>query len=528
MDGPSKPATETELKLIFPPGAERVLAGHPAFRSRGAAPKRRRIVTTYFDTSGEALKARGFSLRVRRVDSTRVQTLKSEGDGALAVQRGEWEWRIKGDRPDLSLLQQTPVVDRLPRLTAGELQPVVVTDVVRTTRRIRLDGQTVVEAAFDRGAILADDAKAPICELELELREGEAGPLYTLAFELHRTTPLTLGVESKAARGYRLRTGAAPQPKVAVAPALDPDVDGAAAFRQIVIEELGCLIANQPAARAGDAEGVHQMRVGIRRLRSTLTFFAPYLEKKTARGFQTELRRVARICGEARDWDVFCLEVLPRALDRAENIGWIDLLRPAAQGRREKAHDELVRCLDEPGFTALALDLAARAEGASTGERRIDDERLRRPLARLAPKLLDRLQRKVERRAARLEKLSQKRLHALRKSLKVLSFGIECLARLYSRKAVRLYAKRCKSLQRSLGALNDAATAVGLAEQLSENGREDLAAAASALSENLAKARRRAMKNVRKKWRALDDERPFWRQGRRSEARGGVNASSQH
>src|SRR5579883_2086649 len=153
MDGRAKP-TETELKLNFPPEAETALARHPALRSASVGPpEKRRIVTTYFDTESEALKARGLSLRVRRADSERIQTVKSEGDGGLAASRGEWEWAIDGERPDLSLLETTPLAERLPRLVADDLQPIVVTDVVRTQRTLRLENDTIVQAAFDRGSI---------------------------------------------------------------------------------------------------------------------------------------------------------------------------------------------------------------------------------------------------------------------------------------------------------------------------------------------------------------------------------------
>jgi len=383
--------------------------------------------------------------------------------------------------------------------------------VVRTQRRLRLENNAIVEAAFDRGSIIAGDARAPICELELELREGEAGPLYRLALQLHQATPLTLGVESKAARGYRLRSGAAPHAKTARPPKLDPKIGAAAAFRDIVVSELGDLIANQPAAHAGDAEGVHQMRVGIRRLRSALMLFAPYLEPKAAKRFQAELQRTGRRFGEARDWDVFCLEALPAALDRAENIGWIDLLRPPAQMRRDAAHAEFVRALDDPAFTALVLGLAAWAEDGCAHDRLAGDKALRRPLARIAPKLLDRLYRKVERRGGDVEKLGDQELHALRKSLKKLRYGVEYLASLYPQKAVKAYVKRCKALQKSLGAINDAATAIRLAEGLSEGGRADLAGAVGALARSVDRPKRKAMKSLSKKWRAFDDEPRFWR-----------------
>src|SRR5687767_9632189 len=82
--------------------------------------------------------------------------------------------------------------------------------------------------------------------------------------------PLTNGPASKADRGYRLRTGQAPAARKAPDLDLNRDIGVPGAFQEIVAAGLGHLLANQPAAAAGDPEGVHQMRVAIRRLRTAL------------------------------------------------------------------------------------------------------------------------------------------------------------------------------------------------------------------------------------------------------------------
>jgi triphosphatase len=505
MAGTTNRSTETELKLGFAPVAERALAEHAVFRPPGSSPpEKRHIVTTYFDTPNDALKGRGLSLRIRRVGGERIQTVKSESPDRLAATRGEWEWPLKREWPDLSLVAQTPVADRLPPSFAEQLRPIIVTDVVRTVRTVHLENDTVIEAAFDRGSIIVGDAKEPIRELELELRKGEAGPLYRLALDLHATAPLTVGIESKPVRGYHLKSGVAPQAKRAVAPDFDPAVSAAAAFRRIVVSELNCLIANEPAAKARDAEGIHQMRVGIRRLRSALILFAPYLEPQVADAYHTELKRTGQIFGEARDWDVFCLEALPHALDRTENAGWVELLWAAASARRDRAHTDFIRALDAPAFNGLVLGMAAWAEDGGIG-----DAALRRPLSRLAPELLDRLQDKVDRRGRNIEDRSDKELHALRKGLKKLRYGVEYMAPLYPGKALNAFLKRCRAVQKTLGVINDAATATRRAHQLTE-GRTDLAAAAGAVAQSSQRPWRKAAKTLGKEWAAFHGEGRFW------------------
>ena len=70
-------------------------------------------------------------------------------------------------------------------------------------------------------------------------------------------------------------------------------------MRGIVVDALSHLLMNGAAALAGDAEGIHQTRVSIRRLRSALVVFEPLLEPHAASFFQDELKRVGRVIGEA-------------------------------------------------------------------------------------------------------------------------------------------------------------------------------------------------------------------------------------
>lgn len=53
------------------------------------------------------------------------------------------------------------------------------------------------------------------------------------------------------------------------------------------------------------------MRVALRRARAALKLFEPLLDASTVESFDAQLRRFGHLFGTARDWDVFCLEVLP-------------------------------------------------------------------------------------------------------------------------------------------------------------------------------------------------------------------------
>ena len=420
-----------------------------------------------------------------------MQTLKLRASQG-PFGRNEWEWPVRRDTPELDRLAGTPVAPMLGSLPA--LKPVFVTDVQRTVRTVRQDEATI-EVALDLGCIHSGKAEEDIRELELELKEGDAAAMYRLAAALHASVPMTVGAESKADRGWRLRTG---RPREAVKHAdidLPDDVTAAEAFRRIMDGALAHLMANYPAAAGGDVEGVHQIRVAIRRLRAALTLFRPLLEPHAETRFSEALRSLGRIFGEARDWDVFCGETLVSAQEYGVAASWLNLLREPAETLRAAAHARVSAEMQAPGMTATVLGLAEW--GAPAGEA------MDRPLRDLAPDLLKRLEHKVARRGQHIARRGDSELHALRKATKKLRYSIEFLAPLFRHKQVKAYLRRCKRPLKQLGALNDAVVAVALAEQLGGERQPELAPAVAALAGWATAQQAAARHYLPKDWQAL-------------------------
>lgn len=503
---------ETELKLaLSPSAAESVLSLPVLARRRAGEPKSERLVTTYYETLEKDLARRGVSLRIRRANGKRIQTVKSVGDSGVADSRGEWEWPVGSATPDLGLLKEAPIADLFADVSEDRLEPAVVTDVVRTTQKLQVDGD-VIEAALDLGSIIAGEKRQDIRELELELREGTPGSLYRLALALNSAIPFDIEVESKAARGFRLKQRLPPQTSKPSPARLDPDDPANEALCAIVEEALGHLLANQPAALAGDPEGVHQARIAIRRVRSALRLFSPHLESHARRLFEDELRRAGRTIGEARDWDVFCDEILPRVSETPQARKFTDMMRPPAEARRAAAHESCVRQLQDPSFRALVLGLAAWTEEGRRDSSELGDRALKRDIADIAKKLLDRLEAKATKRGRAVRPgASPAELHPLRKSLKKLRYGVEFLESIYPHKKAKRFLRRLKRLQSALGEINDAAMATRLAESLATDRRLGLAPSAAAVSLSRGRAAHGAMKALAKKWQAYCDESRFWR-----------------
>lgn len=494
---------ETEIKLRIGPDGVDALARHALFRDHPADD--RHEVTTYFDTPDLALARQGYSLRIRTDGTQRIQTLKSAGDGHdVALQRGEWEHPVADETPDLAMLADTPAAVALQAAGANGLHPVVVTDVHRCSRKLQLSNGAVVEASLDRGTIQADGQSDPVSELELELKQGEPGALYRLAIELAGSARLILEPLSKAERGRRLRDGIAPSPRTGMAIAFDPGAGTAVALRSIVSSVLSHFIGNMPAAREGDVEGVHQLRVATRRLRAALMLFKPHLRGEAAAAFNDELRRIGHICGAARDLDVLLYETLPAARKHVGEPGWLSLIEEVAEPRRKGAQADLRRELDGPDCTRLMLGLAGWIEDGAADPALLGDDVFRRPITGID--LLSRMERKVAKRGRGIGHASRADLHELRKAIKRLRYGIEFLAPLYGHKRVKAHLDACKDLQELLGRVNDAAVTPALARRLGEQ-RADLAPAIGALASWVEQRGNRALRKVPKVWRKLSGAR---------------------
>jgi inorganic triphosphatase YgiF len=476
---------ELEVKFHLSDAAQAALAKHPVLPGDYRTVHE---ITTYFDTPRRDLMRAGATLRVRRQGDRRVQTIKLR-NGAGAFGRGEWEWPVKSDAPDPRRLVETPLAS----MVEAVFEPVFVTDVQRDVRVVQHDNATI-EVAIDRGQVRAGDAAEEIRELELELKQGDAQSMYRLAAALHASAPMSLGAESKADRGWRLRTGHPRQAVKHVDVALPADVTMANAFRDIMDGVLAHFMANGPAAASGDIEGVHQMRTAIRRARAALLLFQSHIEPHAAAEFTSALRSLGRIFGEARDWDVFCTDMLDAAEQHGIAPSLLDLLRQPAEAERVAAHARVTAELDAPLLTATVLGLAQWELASDT------------PLVDLAPDLLARLDHKVRHRGHHIARLDDEELHKLRKSLKKLRYSVEFLAPLLPENDVKAYLHRCKTLLKQLGALNDGVVAVALAEQLGGERKPELAPAVAALAEWSVSHRSALRQRIEEDWGKLQDK----------------------
>jgi triphosphatase len=498
---------EIELKLRLPRGSRALVEASRWFA--GTPGREIHQVTTYFDTSDRALDRAGLTLRVRRIGTTRIQTVKSRpNDQGIATNRNEWEWRI-AQAPDISRLAKTPSLAAVARSLNGKLERLFVTDIRRTVRLLHLDEDTVVEAAIDEGTIKSDGKRESVSELELELKTGSVEQIYRVAADLQALVPLWISPESKAARGWYLRAGRTPTVRATLAPRVERSTRAAQGFQDIIARTLGHLIANISPTLHGVAEGLHEMRIALRATRAALKLFERHLAPSAMARYDVQLQRFGRIFGTARDWDVFCLQTLPPAMSKLGSKE-MRVLQAAADAQRKAALAVVGAVIRGQEFTALVLAIASWTEAGATQPSLLGDERMGKRLLTLAPSMLDRVNSIAKKRARHPRRMTAVELHRLRKSLKRLCCDVESLSGLYSRHAVKAYCGRCEQTLKLLGRINDATVTRQLTRSLLIDGRSELTTPAAALVRWSKRGDGAARQGLQGALRAFRAEPAFW------------------
>ena len=476
----------------------------------GPAGPARRLISTYYDTPELRLRHQGMTLRVREQEGRFLQTVKK--DGVDVLRRGEWEDQLAENRPDPNAAESG---EQLPEDVGGELRPLFATDVTRTTIELELAPLTRIEAAIDEGEIRAasSDQTAPVSEIELELKGGDAAALYDVAIRLLETAPLRIEPRSKSERGYEL--GKSTPPAVhAGRVILDPLMTVEAALQSIGRSCLAHLLANEPAALARQPEGIHQMRVALRRLRSALAAFKDLLPVEDRRSMSDELKWLLDTLGAARNLDVFATDLLPAAKLKLRHHPGMDDLSAALESSRQTAYDRVKEAILSERHASGMLRLSRWFEACAWRDRPGTEpvKGVAAPIGKLAPHVLDRRWRQLRRRSKGFGGQTPHERHKLRIAAKKLRYSVELLEALFDRQEIEGFVKRLKRLQDNLGYNNDVRVAHQIIHDLSEQTPGKPAAEAGArLLEFHEEAQAKGERKLHKRLRRLEKAEPFWR-----------------
>jgi inorganic triphosphatase YgiF len=450
----------------------------------------------YFDTANRALLNHGMALRLRDEGGRWVQCVKAGHSGAAGLHaRDEWEWQRPRPTLDLAKLRGTPLAALLAR--NRKLSPVFEVRMERIAWQVQLD-EGSVEVALDRGDVRSGRKRSPVCEVEIELLDGDASAVFAMAERVLDVVALRASSVTKAQRGY----GLAHTRRPAAAKALPVQIDAATpidvAARRIVGASLAQMQGNEALAAAprADDEFLHQFRVGLRRLRSALRVFHAEFPRSMHRRMRDDCRWLSRATSEARNWDVFIGQTLPAVLSAAPAPARKGLRSRAAQ-LREESHARVRQALDSPRYTRFVLDFARWMAGARSDSKE--------SLLQSAERAVRRQHRKALRNLRRVAALDPDARHQLRIRLKRLRYASEAVAPVFGRDRKDPYIDALARLQDDLGGAADARVGMRLARKL-----RIAAAVRRAVDSALAAAEAASLREVGAHAAALRDAPRFW------------------
>jgi inorganic triphosphatase YgiF len=414
------------------------------------------MIAHYFDTPGDSLGSQHMSLRLRKEGRRWFQTLKAQRS-SRGVDRFEHNVALRvppRKMPVLDIARHdgTEAGARLREVLGGATAEALVerytTEVTRLACQLPMSG-SAVEAALDTGILRSGERQVPICELELEHRSGDIAPLFALAQLWRRHGGLWLDSRSKAMRGATLAKGLVHgTPVKARAPALERDMDASHLLRTVMLSTLEQVLGNasELAAGSSDEEHVHQLRIGVRRLRTVLRELAP-LSEGFMSGWEPALSNAFAQLGAIRDDHAVAAAVRP-LLERAgaPKLGW----------RSANTADDPGAIVRADSFQDTLLDLLrwALSEPAWATPKHVPHEARRCLVERLS-----RLHRQVTRGGEAFEQLPEAEQHQVRKRLKRLRYLAELVCTMWAHKATQRYLRRLSLAQDALGHHNDVTVA---------------------------------------------------------------------
>jgi triphosphatase len=442
---------EPELKFRVAKGR---LGSVARIRLKGARPGERtdrELFSTYFDTPKRKLRRHGLTLRVRQVDGEFQQTVKTSAAGSFA--RGEWETSVNDVKPSFRDLDGTPLAALATRKLKHKLKPVFHTSVRRMARALYV-GPSEIELAVDRGDLVAGRETRPIGEFELELKKGRTADLFWTARQFERRTGAELDLCSKSERGYRLASGDKQIMVHAEAVELTAKMTAHEAFNVIAHSTLRHFSSNAEAVRELDGEAIHQMRVGLRRMRAAISVFGAILPASSTRKIKSELKWLTGELAPAREIDVFVNERIKPLRGASEPKRGILAIEKQFSARHRQAFLRARNALETPRYRKLLIDVLEWLEMRKPNA----NAKSETSIGKFAGEAMHRRIGKARKHGRHLADLSAVERHKLRIRIKKIRYALEFFRNLYPARAqggLDRLSNQLRKIQDALGALND-------------------------------------------------------------------------
>lgn len=241
-------------------------------------------------------------------------------------------------------------------------------------------------------------------------------------------------------------------------------------FATILRSNFATLVTWEPVARQGeDIEGVHQMRVVLRRMRSAFNIFRKAIPHSITGPISEEMRWAANTFGPARDRDVFIAETLQPMVDLIPLPEGEQAMAALAQRYRDEAYTQVRGLLSSDRYREFKGSFGRwiAERGWRDGEwGDVSPKGLESNIVPFATRALSGRMTQTLARGVRIAEMSETERHMLRIDCKKLRYATEFFNPLFDRRQMESFSLALKDLQGLLGIQNDVAVLPTLLEEL--------------------------------------------------------------
>ena len=265
-------------------------------------------------------------------------------------------------------------------------------------------------------------------------------------------------------------------------------------------------------------EGVHQLRVAIRRTRAAFSVVQRHVIDAPNLRIANDLRSLQGQLGGAREWDVLINETLDRAPKRLLNKTLSAHLQDILEAKRAEAHKQANNALRDRRCTDLLLrlthwvetELGSPRKGGSVNGGQASDP-LVAPARKFAATVIEDYHRKTCKLGRRIRTLEPANLHRLRIRVKKLRYSTEFFATLWPHRKTKRYLSSLQHLQQALGTYHDTTMATNLMTSLVTTEESDIMPAVDSVVDWLSHEQQRQHKEVIAVWKLFRKQKSFWK-----------------
>lgn len=249
----------------------------------------------------------------------------------------------------------------------------------------------------------------------------------------------------------------------------------AEAGRKVLLHHLHSMKTFEYSATEGsNPEGVHQMRVAIRKFRSTYMVFRDSFPRRYESVILKPMKRTAKVLGDVRDMDVQLMQVGGHIATYPQHNEGLAPLTKRLTSMRNRARRALMLWMDSQTYARFIHNAFALLSEPLTPQT-VLDRHARRPVADAVPAIIYRRISDVDEIGHDTANVSTDDLHELRIRGKRLRYTIESFESLLG-PGIKDMLRALKDMQDILGDFNDATIMLNIVHGLNLGEKEELPA----------------------------------------------------